>query len=248
MASDKYARKIKRIENSKRYKRLIASTLPKSASNQILENECPFCEYSFKCVYETEDRKTGLNRRLCLVRSTAGSDVWIDVGPNTRPEVKLGDVYGRLEVEEYGGYDAGGHPMWVCRCECGNTKRVVGYDLIRGRVQSCGCLRGGDRRSADFQTPRITNVIVEKTKKRSYRIGSVTNPDGTRHHYPTEHSSRYRQSAYVLVTLRDESDPYDPEKNRSFYEPQRCTECGELVQYDEYNEAVCIRCGLVFSH
>ena len=113
MASDKYARKIKRIENSKRYKRLIASTLPKSASTRILENECPFCEYSFKCVYETEDRKTGLNRRLCLVRSTAGSDVWIDVRPNTRPEVKLGDVYVRMEVEEYGGYITW-EPMWVC--------------------------------------------------------------------------------------------------------------------------------------
>lgn len=245
MASDKYARKIKRIENSKRYKRLIASTLPKSASNQILENECPFCEYSFKCVYETHNPVNDQKYRLCLVRSTAGSDVWIDVGPNTRPEVKLGDVYGKLEVEEYGGYDNHGNPMWVCRCECGNTKRVRGHHLLAGRIVSCGCQQGARN---DLTCVGIQHCKVEKTKKRSYRTGSVTNPDGTRHHYPTEHSSRYRQSAYVLVTLRDESDPYDPEKNRSFYEPQRCTECGELVQYDEYDEAVCIRCGLVFSH
>ena len=245
MASDKYARKIKRIENSKRYKRLIASTLPKSASNQILENECPFCEYSFQCIYETRNPLNGQHYRLCLVRSTAGRDVWLDVGPNPRPEVKLGDVYGKLTVEEYGGYDSGGHPLWVCRCECGNTKRVVGYNLVRGFTTSCGCGQGSRN---DLTSTRIQNILVEKAKKWHYVVGSVTNPDGTRHHYPTEHSSRYRQSAYVLVTLRDESDPYDPEKNLSFYEPQRCTECGELVQYDEYNEAVCIRCGLVFSH
>jgi len=222
--------------------------LTRQHSQAILDEQCPFCPMFKKCDPYQTDGNANQKFQVCKLRSTEMELVWLDVSNTLRPEVKLGDVYGKLEVEEYGGYDNHGNPMWVCRCECGNTKRVVGYDLIRGRVQSCGCLRGGDRRSADFQTPRITNVIVEKTKKRSYRIGSVTNPDGTRHHYPTEHSSRYRQSAYVLVTLRDESDPYDPEKNRSFYEPQRCTECGELVQYDEYNEAVCIRCGLVFSH
>jgi len=29
---------------------------------------------------------------------------------------------------------------WLCRCECGNEREVVGADLKRGMSESCGCL------------------------------------------------------------------------------------------------------------
>ena len=29
---------------------------------------------------------------------------------------------------------------WLCRCECGNEKSVLGIDLKAGKTQSCGCL------------------------------------------------------------------------------------------------------------
>lgn len=31
---------------------------------------------------------------------------------------------------------------WECLCECGNKTTVLGINLTRGRVRSCGCLRG----------------------------------------------------------------------------------------------------------
>lgn len=34
----------------------------------------------------------------------------------------------------------GGHAIWLCRCECGNTKNVAMGNLRSGGVQSCGCL------------------------------------------------------------------------------------------------------------
>lgn len=30
---------------------------------------------------------------------------------------------------------------WVCKCECGNTKTIVGYALLNGDSKSCGCLK-----------------------------------------------------------------------------------------------------------
>ena len=33
-----------------------------------------------------------------------------------------------------------GKSKWLCKCECGNTKILPGYDVSHGRVKSCGCL------------------------------------------------------------------------------------------------------------
>ena len=38
------------------------------------------------------------------------------------------------------GCDSQGVPYWLCRCRCGNEKRVRVYDLLRERTLSCGCL------------------------------------------------------------------------------------------------------------
>ena len=39
------------------------------------------------------------------------------------------------------GCDSKGVPYWLCRCRCGNEKRVRVYDLLRGHTLSCGCLK-----------------------------------------------------------------------------------------------------------
>lgn len=38
------------------------------------------------------------------------------------------------------GCDSHGTPYWLCRCKCGNEKRVLVYNLLDGRTLSCGCL------------------------------------------------------------------------------------------------------------
>lgn len=47
----------------------------------------------------------------------------------------LGQKFGKLTViariDKY----------WLCQCECGNTKKVKGSDLISHKVKSCGCLK-----------------------------------------------------------------------------------------------------------
>ena len=58
---------------------------------------------------------------------------------------KLLDLTGRkinlLTVLARSGEDKYGHPMWLCRCECGNELVVHGANLRTGRMVSCGCFR-----------------------------------------------------------------------------------------------------------
>ena len=49
--------------------------------------------------------------------------------------------YGRLSVEYCVGKNSKGRYQWLCKCDCGTTKIIVGSDLRTGRVNSCGCLK-----------------------------------------------------------------------------------------------------------
>ena len=39
------------------------------------------------------------------------------------------------------GCNSKGVPYWLCRCRCGNERRVLVYHLLDGSTASCGCLR-----------------------------------------------------------------------------------------------------------
>ena len=52
-----------------------------------------------------------------------------------------GQVFGRLTVKSYAGRNSHHNSLWLCRCECGETKVVQSPLLLDGRTQSCGCLR-----------------------------------------------------------------------------------------------------------
>ena len=39
------------------------------------------------------------------------------------------------------GCNSKGVPYWLCRCRCGNERRVLVYHLLDGSTRSCGCLR-----------------------------------------------------------------------------------------------------------
>lgn len=53
-------------------------------------------------------------------------------------KTKIGDKYGRLTIVSR--YDTHkGHPVWMCRCDCGKMKPVLGSALRSGNTLSCGC-------------------------------------------------------------------------------------------------------------
>lgn len=71
-----------------------------------------------------------------------------------------GKVFGRLTVisqcERMGSSIA-----WLCRCECGNEKKVRGSDLRSGKTQSCGCLGRERRLEASKNRKYISNAKNE---------------------------------------------------------------------------------------
>jgi hypothetical protein len=52
-----------------------------------------------------------------------------------------GERFGRLLVLQKNGYNKHHQLYWLCECECGNRKSVLGFVLGRGECNSCGCLK-----------------------------------------------------------------------------------------------------------
>lgn len=51
-----------------------------------------------------------------------------------------GKKIGRLTVLQRAENNTEGRARWLCECECGTQKIILGKDLRSGRIQSCGCL------------------------------------------------------------------------------------------------------------
>lgn len=50
-----------------------------------------------------------------------------------------GKKFGRLKVIKYYGSNKNGRALWLCECECGNTKIILGNSLLNKATLSCGC-------------------------------------------------------------------------------------------------------------
>lgn len=60
----------------------------------------------------------------------------------TIPADLTGQRFGMLEVKSFS-HKQKGKRMWVCLCDCGNTKVISGSNLVTGNNKACGCLRDG---------------------------------------------------------------------------------------------------------
>ena len=58
----------------------------------------------------------------------------------SRCEDLTGKIFERLTVVKRVENDEHGRSMWLCKCECGNQKVVMGKCLRNGHTKSCGCL------------------------------------------------------------------------------------------------------------
>lgn len=54
-----------------------------------------------------------------------------------------GKRFGKLLVLSFAGKNPRRQSLWTVRCDCGNDRTVLGYNLRSEHTRSCGCLRGG---------------------------------------------------------------------------------------------------------
>lgn len=64
---------------------------------------------------------------------------------------RVGDRYGRLVVISLAGKNSKNKYLWLCKCDCGNEKVIVGENLSSGKTKSCGCLRAEFLSKSDWQ-------------------------------------------------------------------------------------------------
>ena len=54
-------------------------------------------------------------------------------------EKYIGSTFGMLKIMDFD--NTGTYPKFLAICDCGNTKLVNAYSVIKGSCQSCGCFR-----------------------------------------------------------------------------------------------------------
>lgn len=66
----------------------------------------------------------------------------------------------------------------ICKCDCGNVKKIKRQNVIHGETKSCGCIRGRTKKYKIIENPRI------------YRIWNcMRNRCKTNKHYTSKHIS-----------------------------------------------------------
>ena len=58
-----------------------------------------------------------------------------------RIDILTGQRFGRLLVLSFLRIDRNKKQVWLCLCDCGEVKPIIGAHLKNKRVRSCGCLQ-----------------------------------------------------------------------------------------------------------
>lgn len=90
------------------------------------------CECGNQVKVKGSSLRDGLTRSCgCLQKEKAREQTFKD---------ETGNIYGLLTVVKYIGVNEKQSAIWLCKCECGNYKEVLGRDLRNGHTSSCGCM------------------------------------------------------------------------------------------------------------
>lgn len=78
-----------------------------------------------------------------------------------------GERFGRLlvlkRVDDYVSKNGKKRSKWLCRCDCGNEKEIVGESLTSGSTKSCGCYYNENvKKQAEDKFVDLTNQIFGK--------------------------------------------------------------------------------------
>jgi len=78
------------------------------------------------------------------------------------PSDICGQEFGRLTIVGISCTDKYNKAIYRCRCDCGQFKLVRRYDLLGGKVKSCGCLRKELTAERGRRTVKKNNLVNRK--------------------------------------------------------------------------------------
>ena len=94
----------------------------------------------------------------------------------------IGKKFERLTVIQRGGNNRWGNSRWLCRCECGNEKIILGKNLKSGHTKSCGCLHIEKTIERSITHGHTTKRNISKTYQAWHdMISRCTNPNNKRY-------------------------------------------------------------------
>jgi hypothetical protein len=77
---------------------------------------------------------------------------------NRKDCICIGRRFGRWIVRQTAGIAKNNQLLYFCDCDCGESRIVIGYDLVYGKSKSCGCL------SKDMVIKRLTTHNLSGTR------------------------------------------------------------------------------------
>lgn len=106
-----------------------------------------------------------------------------------------GKKFGRLSVISRYGHsykkDKIGRITWLCKCECGKEKVIVGEKLSSGRTRSCGCI-----------CSPLEKEAIEKTRKKIKRFTYINQKNGCWEWQKYKNKLGYGQICYMGKQLK----------------------------------------------
>jgi hypothetical protein len=83
---------------------------------------------------------------------------------------ETGNKYGKLLVLKREENSKFGTTRWLCQCDCGNIKIILGESLRKGATKSCGCISGGRKRSGLSPLKRLYSSVKIGAQKRNLKF------------------------------------------------------------------------------
>lgn len=94
---------------------------------------------------------------------------------NPRKIDMAGQRFGRWTAIHQAGNAKGGAALWMCQCECGTRRAVIGGDLRSGKSISCGCHRN-EVSGSRFRKHAASNTrLYETWRNMRARCGDPNN-------------------------------------------------------------------------
>ena len=88
----------------------------------------------------------------------------------------VGKRFGMIEVISDSGEKQGTSKLWICKCDCGNIKKVRTDSLTSGKVTSCGCKKKTQNKINELKAGRhlidhTSDVFFKNTLSKNNQTG-----------------------------------------------------------------------------